>query len=124
MRKNRPDRHKSRKPGHKAQRRIIAEPTPERIAAMTAIRETHQGTDRAAQCRRLEAALETLGTISTFEASRYLDLYDPRARKLDLIKRGRQIGMFWGHIETEAGAAHRVGVYFLMRSTTTQDPQT
>lgn len=121
MRKKRPAPHNSKKPGRKSLRRIIDEPTPERITALLTIRDAYQSKDGAMQCRRLETALETLGTVSTFEASRYLDLYDPHARKRDLIKLGRQIGLYWGYIATEAGAAHRIGVYFLIRGATTAD---
>lgn len=123
MRQKRPTPHNSKKPSRNSLRRMIDAPTPERITALLAIRDAHQGKDGAMQCQRLETALETIGTVSTFEASRYLDLYAPRSRKRDLIKRGRQIGLYWGYIATEAGAAHRIGVYFLIRGGTTTGTQ-
>ena len=56
--------------------------TPERVAALHAIRDRHRGDACATQAARLLDALESLQHITTYEASRCLDLYDPRARKL------------------------------------------
>ncbi|MDC8772329.1 helix-turn-helix domain-containing protein [Paucibacter sp. hw8] len=61
------------------------------------------------------AALELLGHVTTFEASRCLDIYDPRARKLEIVKSGREVLTQWRRVETESGKAHRIGVYSLAR---------
>ena len=88
---------------------------PERVAALCAIRDRHPGLSGKHQCARLLEALQTMGHCSTFEASRYLDLYDPRARKMDLLKAGHRVLMVWRHVRTECGATHRVGVYSLLK---------
>lgn len=89
--------------------------TPERVAALHAIRDRHRGDACATQAARLLDALETLQHITTYEASRCLDLYDPRARKLNLVKAGHRILTTWRTVHTESGAPHRVGVYTLIR---------
>lgn len=89
--------------------------TPERVAAFHAIRDRHRGDAVATQAARLLDALQALQHVTTFEASRYLDLYDPRARKLNLVKAGHQILTTWRTVHTESGAPHRVGVYTLVR---------
>ena len=86
-----------------------------RIEALCAIRDEHQGLAASTQRARLLQALQTLGHVTTFEASRYLDLYDPRARKMELVKAGHEIVTTWRDVFTEAGAKHRVGVYALRR---------
>lgn len=92
------------------------QPTPpERIAALHAIRDRHRGDASATQRARLLEALQTLGHCTTFEASRYLDLYDPRARKLELVKHGHEVLTTWRPVQTESGERHRIGVYMLRR---------
>jgi hypothetical protein len=86
-----------------------------RLQALHAIRDRHQGDATAPQKARLLEALQTLGHCTTFEASRYLDIYDPRARKLNLLKAGFEIITTWRTVETESGELHRVGVYSLAR---------
>ena len=89
---------------------------PERIAALHAIRDRHPGTDSAPQRARLLEAVQTLGHVTTFEGSRHLDCYDPRAHKMELVKAGNDITTTWRITVTEAGALYRVGVYALNRS--------
>jgi len=89
--------------------------SPERIAALHAIRDRHTGDSVGPQCARLLETLQTLGHCTTFEASRFLDLYDPRARKLNLVQAGHEILTTWRRIETESGEKHRVGVYALVK---------
>jgi hypothetical protein len=86
-----------------------------RIMALHAIRDRHRGDTSAPQRARLLETMQTLGHCTTFEASRYLDIYDPRARKLELVKAGHQTLTTWRTVETESGELHRVGVYSLMR---------
>ena len=87
----------------------------DRIAALHAIRDRHPGLVAAAQRNRLLDALQTLGSCTTFEASRHLDLYDPRARKMELVKAGHRVLMTWSVTETEAGVRHRIGQYTLVK---------
>ncbi len=88
---------------------------PARVAALHAIRDRHQGHAGAVQCTRLLEAMQALGSVTTVEASRYLDVYDPPARKLNLVKAGHAVLMTWDRDETESGAVHRIGRYSLVR---------
>lgn len=88
---------------------------PERIAALEAIRDRHRGDSASTQATRLLDALQTLAHVTTFEASRHLDLYDPRARKLNLVKAGHRVLTTWRTVQTECGERHRVAVYSLVR---------
>ena len=90
---------------------------PERAAALYAIRDQYPGTEGKTQVLRLFVAILTLGHVTTFECSRYLDIYHPPARKLDLVKAGYRILMIWRLVVTESGDKHRVGVYLMDRST-------
>jgi len=91
---------------------------PERIAALYAIRDSHAGQAGAVQCARLLQAMQTLGSGTTVEASRYLDVYDPPARKLNLVKAGHEVIMVWDRGESESGAVHRIGRYSLVKGKT------
>jgi len=90
-------------------------PTPERIAALHAIRDRHLGDSCATQRARLLDALQTLGYVTTFEAMRYLDIFDPRPRKLELVREGHKIITTRRSEETESGQRHSIGVYSLVR---------
>lgn len=86
--------------------------SPEKKAALEAIRAQSKGTANAAQAKRL---LEALGryAVTTFEAMRYLDVYHCPARVLQLRKQGYKIATQWQTVVTEAGEKHRVGLYVL-----------
>ena len=87
--------------------------SPEKKAALISLRDQYNGADAPAQRERL---LQALGryAISTFEASRYLDIYDVRPRVWELRhKHGRNIDTVWQIVVTESGQTHRVGVYSL-----------
>ncbi|MBP6900884.1 MAG: helix-turn-helix domain-containing protein [Burkholderiaceae bacterium] len=87
----------------------------DRIARLHAIRDRHLGNEAANQRDRLLAGLHELGHVTTFEASRHLDIYDPRARKLELLRAGHDIVTVWRTATTESGAPHRIGVYLLRK---------
>lgn len=89
--------------------------TPERQAALHRIRDSHHGESSAVQRNRLLAAIQQLGSVTTFESQRHLDIADPRPRKLELVRQGHPIELTWAHLETEAGVVHRVGRYFIAR---------
>lgn len=89
--------------------------SPEKIAALHAIRDSIPGTASACQRTRLLTAIQTLGSVTVFEAQRCLDIADPRPRKLELVREGHPIQLAWARTETEAGVLHRVGSYFLAR---------
>lgn len=81
-------------------------------AALLAIRRSIPGNATQVQCERVRAALAQF-SITTFEAMRYLDIYDPRARVMQLRNSGLAIDTHWRTIETESGTKHRVGLYAL-----------
>lgn len=89
---------------------------PDRAAALKRILADNPGNSAAAQRARLLAAMQQTGRITTFEAMRHLDIYDPRPRKLELLAEGHSILLSWRHVPTESGRPHRVGVYFIGRS--------
>jgi hypothetical protein len=88
----------------------------DRIAILKAILAATPGNTSAAQRARLLAAMQQTGHITTFEAMRFLDVYDPRPRKLELLAEGHRIMLSWRHVPTESGRPHRVGVYYIGRS--------
>jgi hypothetical protein len=89
--------------------------SPERIAALHAIRDRNKGEACTTQRARLLDALQTVGHVTTFEAMRYLDIFDPRPRKLELVRNGHHIITTRRRTETESGERHCIGVYSLAR---------
>jgi hypothetical protein len=77
---------------------------------LAAIRRAHPGISCEAQCARIRAALAQFA-ITTYEAMRYLDCYDPRARVMQLRVSGDRIATYWRTVITESGDRHRVGLY-------------
>lgn len=90
-------------------------PGPKR-RTLEAIRRAHPGTTCIAQCERIRAALAQY-SITTYEAMRHLDVYDPRARVMQLRNNGAAIDTHWRTIVTESGDRHRVGLYVLTGGT-------
>ena len=85
---------------------------PHKEAALNEINQNYSGNGVKQQCNRLLAALN-LFNINTFEASRYLSVYHPPARVLQLRQQGNLIDTVWQKIEAENGVLHRVGCYVL-----------
>lgn len=72
------------------------------------------GNDTETQRARLMAAMQETGHVTTFEAMRLLDVYDPRPRIHELKHRfDKSIDCVMRDEETESGVIHRIGVYFL-----------
>jgi hypothetical protein len=86
--------------------------SPEKKAALEAIRADFNGTASHSQAARLLEALSRF-SITTFEAMRYLDVYHCPARILQLRKQGHKIVTHRQTVITEAGVKHRVGLYAL-----------
>ncbi len=86
--------------------------SPNKIAVIEAIRDAIPGTSTAAQCQRVRAILAK-DSATTFELMRYGDIYDPRARVMQLRAQGERIDTHWQTIVTESGDKHRVGLYVL-----------
>lgn len=85
--------------------------SPEKKAALKAIRDQFKGNDSATQRRRLMEAFKRGWAISTFEAMRYLDIYFPPARIKELRDLGEQINTQWVNVLTESGELHNIGLY-------------
>ncbi|MFS2047911.1 helix-turn-helix domain-containing protein [Variovorax sp. Varisp41] len=85
----------------------------ERIAALRAICDRNSSGTSSAQRARLLEALRSMKYVTTFEAMRYLDIFDPRPRKLELTRKGYRIVTTWCVVKTESGYHHRIGVYSL-----------
>jgi hypothetical protein len=81
------------------------------------IRIKHRGNDVGTQCNRMLEAMQTLGSISTIEAHRYLDILHPPARKLNLLQHGHIVELIWVHEPSDCGEIHRVGKYVYMGKT-------
>ena len=85
-----------------------------RIEALAAILARHPGTDSEAQRTRMLTAMQELGSVTTYEAIRFLDCYDPRPRVWELRhKDGHKIKTHMRAEQTDSGVFHRIGVYFL-----------
>jgi hypothetical protein len=81
---------------------------------LQAILERHQGIDANAQRTRIFTAMQELGSVTTYEAIRHLDCYDPRPRIWELRHiHGHKIKTHMRAEQTESGIFHRIGVYFL-----------
>ena len=66
------------------------------------------------QRQRFKAALTKLGSVLTFELSRFLSLYYPPARKHELVHdEGWDIVLSWERFKTESGETHSIGRYTL-----------
>jgi hypothetical protein len=84
-----------------------------RHQALVEILHTMPGNDCATQCARMLAAMEQLGRVTSYEGSRFLDCYDPRARIHELRQAGAKIITSMCLTQTESGVFHRVGIYAL-----------
>lgn len=70
--------------------------TPERIAQLIAIRDAIRGTSAMPQRQRLLEAMRQLGHVTTFEASRFLDIYHPVTDRRNGARDVRRNGAsFW-----------------------------
>ena len=58
---------------------------PQRLAIFEQISNEYKGVNSVAQRQRFKAALTKLGSVLTFELSRFLSVYYPPARKHELV---------------------------------------
>ena len=87
---------------------------PQRLAIFEQISNEYKGVNSAAQRQRFKAALTKLGSVLTFELSRFLSIYYPPSRKHELVhSEGWEIGLTWERFTTESGETHRIGRYTL-----------
>lgn len=87
---------------------------PNKEAALNEINDQYKGSSSREQCDRLLAALSRF-KINSFEASRYLSIYHPPARILQLRQDGHHIDTVWESVIDEQGLSHRVGCYVLVQ---------
>lgn len=87
-----------------------------RTEALAAILHEMPGNHSAVQQQRIQAAMERLGSVTSYEASRHLDCYDPRARIHELRRAGKNIKTVMRRELTKSGVLHRIGVYLLESS--------
>jgi len=85
---------------------------PHKEATFKELNENFSGNSAKDQRERLLQGLRKFA-ITTFEASRFLCIYDPRARICELRTQGHKIKTVWETIEAENGVLHRVGKYLL-----------
>ncbi|MGF6966691.1 hypothetical protein OKW43_003719 [Paraburkholderia sp. WC7.3g] len=67
---------------------------------------------------RLLDAMRLFAGITTLEATRFLDIIDPRARVVELRKEGYRIVTSWVSQSSECGRLHNVGLYTLAANAT------
>lgn len=80
---------------------------------LIALATNYAGNDAANQRKRLLAALMAMGSVTTIEARRHLDIMSPAPRIMELRKQGKAIATQWVRQATECGRVHRVGLYVL-----------
>lgn len=85
----------------------------EREITLHKILQRHSGIESQAQRTRILTAIQELGSVTSFEASRLLDCYDPRARIKELRRDGHHIATHMRAVQTECGVFHRIGVYMM-----------
>lgn len=85
---------------------------PDKEAALVKLSKEFTGNSAKEQCLRLLKALQ-LFKINNYEASRFLSIYHPPARALELRKQGHKVDTVWETVEAENGILHRVGCYVL-----------
>jgi len=86
-----------------------------RANQLAAILAAMPGNNTHIQRQRILTAIQRLGSVTTFEGSRFLDCYDPRARIHELRREGSRIKTIMRPEQTESGVIHRVGVYLMER---------
>jgi hypothetical protein len=85
----------------------------ERDAVLAEILRTMPGIDSETQRNRMLTAMQRLSSVTSYEGSRFLDCYDPRARIYELRLAGYRVTTIMRAVPTESGVVHHVGVYVL-----------
>ncbi len=89
--------------------------TRARAGHLEAIRQAHQGNAANTQAQRLLTALKALGSLTTIEIRKHLDILAPAARIYDLrYRQNQEIVLSWETSETDAGVKHKIGRYSLV----------
>lgn len=102
-----------KKANHRTSKLAFEEIRPEVYDTLRTIAKSMKGNAAENQRERLLAALRRLGSVTTIEARRYLDILAPHARIWELRARGHAIETVMVYQDTDAGKPHRVGKYIL-----------
>ena len=89
------------------------EPSDERAAVLADLLRVMPGNGSEIQRHRMLTAMQQLGSVTSYEGSRYLDCYDPRARVYELRLAGHRINTVSQAMPTDSGGLRYVGVYVL-----------
>lgn len=92
---------------------IACEPPDERAALLGDLLHVMPGNGSEIQRNRILAAMQRLGSVTSYEGARFLDCYDPRARVYELRLAGHRIKTVTRAMQTESGVLRYVGVYVL-----------
>ena len=85
---------------------------PARTVLLKRIAKANAGIATIKQRARMSVAMEVMGSITTIEAVRYLDIIRPGARIAEMRNKfGMNIKTLWTREPTEAGELHRVARY-------------
>lgn len=85
----------------------------ERIEVLTQILRCNQENSAQSQRTRIDEAIRQLGSITTIEARKYLDVMSPATRVFELKQAGRPITTQRVKQATDCGKMHTVGLYVL-----------
>lgn len=92
----------------------------EKRSAKKAVLLQMPGTSCETQRQRIRAILSQF-SVTIFELMRYADVYDPRARVMQLRRAGNKIDTHSSVVYTERGELHRVGLYTLKPTVADQE---
>jgi len=87
--------------------------TLEKESTLKKLRDQFIGTEAETQAKLMLEALR-LFPVTTFEASRFLDIYHPAGRVKELREQGHKINTLRTYSFTEAGVKHCIGKYVLL----------
>lgn len=83
-----------------------------KAARLRAILAAMPGNSCEVQRARIIEALSQCTTFTTDDARRYLDVFAPASRVIELRRAGVDIGMVKVWANTESAKPHRIGLYF------------
>jgi len=105
-------KEKGARPFESAPQTVTADST--RLQTLQDIAAEMRGNSAETQRERVMDALQALGTLSTVEARRHLDVMHPAQRVLELRSLGAEIETVWSVEPTECGRLHRMARYVLV----------
>ncbi len=82
-----------------------------REEALLNIFSQHKGNSAETQANRALQGLQALGSLTTFELRKYLDIMHPAGRIKELRSRGYLIQTMWTHCPTDSTTLHSMARY-------------